>query len=208
MPHHLYRPEISTKPEGFVQNTDPLVFGSSFLYTNCKQRGQGKLKHLAAGSIILFGSRVDRRFCLDTLFVVGSSQWYSPGLSPYPETLRQNSLIKEVTIEPISRADIPRTLRAYSGCMYALAETGPFSFIPCSTLTRHPNGFSRPTIELFDPRTNEDSIRHGMTQSYCGQVVGVERSRGIWSSIVNQVQAQGLLLGVSFCEPTPPEGHS
>src|SRR5579862_2667553 len=95
MPHHLYRPEISTKPEGFVQNTDPLVFGSSFLYTNCKQRGQGKLKHLAAGSIILFGSRVDRRFCLDTLFVVGSSQWYSPGLSPYPETLRQNSLIKE-----------------------------------------------------------------------------------------------------------------
>src|SRR6185503_12345431 len=40
-----------------LQNTDPLVFGDAFMYTNCLQ-WNGKLRRLAQGSIVLFGSRL------------------------------------------------------------------------------------------------------------------------------------------------------
>ena len=54
-----------------LQNTDPLVFGDRFLYSNCRQRSNGKLRALAPGSLILFGSKVGGQFALDTMFVIG-----------------------------------------------------------------------------------------------------------------------------------------
>lgn len=58
------------------QNTDPFIFETPFKYALCQQ--QGKMKYLDRGSVILFGSQVERRhFCLDTVFVVDHWLEYS-----------------------------------------------------------------------------------------------------------------------------------
>ena len=67
---------------GKLQNTDPFVFGDSFLYSCCKQvRKNGQrtyLTTLTRGDVILFGSHHDGKFLLDTVFVVAHSQRYNP----------------------------------------------------------------------------------------------------------------------------------
>ena len=60
-----------------LQNTDPFVFGESFLYTCCQQFKNNRptqLRYLAPGSVILFGSHRGGRFLLDTVFVTRRSR--------------------------------------------------------------------------------------------------------------------------------------
>ncbi|OZM56458.1 hypothetical protein CIB95_11830 [Lottiidibacillus patelloidae] len=80
-PEYLYEPYYSL-PDSYegLQNTDPFVFGENFYYTCCRQykKYKGKfrstsVRHLAPGSIILFGSRKNNDFILDTVFVVGEN---------------------------------------------------------------------------------------------------------------------------------------
>ena len=54
-----------------LQNTDPLVFGDHFLYSNCRQGRNRKLRELAPGSLVVFGSKLLGEFVVDTVFVVG-----------------------------------------------------------------------------------------------------------------------------------------
>lgn len=82
LPTALHEPLLSTPPDSPKrQNTDPWVFGDRFLYSNCKQLtpsgGESVLQRLAHGSVILFGSQIDGRFCLDTVFVVAGSLRYT-----------------------------------------------------------------------------------------------------------------------------------
>jgi predicted nucleotidyltransferase len=62
-----------------LRNTDPFVFGGKFMYTLCQQYKKEKhtstltptkLHSLEKGSVILFGSRLNHDFVLDTVFVV------------------------------------------------------------------------------------------------------------------------------------------
>ena len=61
------------RPAGSHQNTDPLVFGDAFLYTNCKMQYRA-MRGMPSGSIVLFGRGMnvhgEPRFVLDTCFVV------------------------------------------------------------------------------------------------------------------------------------------
>ena len=67
------------------QNTDPFIFETPFKYALCQQKA--KMKHLARGSVILFGSQVDTMdFCLDTVFVVGG--WIEYSNRTYAEDLK------------------------------------------------------------------------------------------------------------------------
>ena len=60
-------------PSSSHQNTDPIVFGDSFGYSNCKQYKQA-MQGMPPGSLVLFGRGMkvhgERRFVLDTCFVV------------------------------------------------------------------------------------------------------------------------------------------
>jgi len=82
LPTVLHEPLLRTPPDSPKrQNTDPWVFGGRFLYSNCKQLtpygGASALQSLTRGSVILFGSQIDGRFCLDTVFVVAESLRYT-----------------------------------------------------------------------------------------------------------------------------------
>jgi len=70
--HAPFRPDSA--PFGPVQNTDPLVFGDAFIYSNCLQHAYASLRRLAEGSIVLFGRHsreaYQPAFSLDTCLVV------------------------------------------------------------------------------------------------------------------------------------------
>ena len=80
-PKYLWKPQYTIRSSyDKLHNTDPFIFGESFLYSNCKQRttktGEAtNLQSLAAGSVIVFGSGKNdvqghRQWMLDTVFVV------------------------------------------------------------------------------------------------------------------------------------------
>ena len=84
-PHVIHRPLLDlTEPvkdskNRYRQNTDPFVFREQFLYRCCQQTrktGPTQLAHLLPGSIVLFGSRVNGLFAVDTVFVVESYHDY------------------------------------------------------------------------------------------------------------------------------------
>ena len=58
------------------QNTDPFVFGNYFIYAICRQKNK-YLRTLKEGSLIIFGSKVNHRFVIDTVFVVKYAKKYS-----------------------------------------------------------------------------------------------------------------------------------
>ena len=59
--HAPFRP--IHRPSSSFQNTDPMVFGDAFVYSNCLQATYASLRTLTAGSLVLFGrfSRVHGR---------------------------------------------------------------------------------------------------------------------------------------------------
>lgn len=82
MPRFVQEPILAV-PQGMPvrQNTDPYVFGGSFLYSNCRQctaqLRPTRLQRMPPGSLVLFGAHLDGRFVLDTLFVVASRTPYT-----------------------------------------------------------------------------------------------------------------------------------
>jgi hypothetical protein len=94
------------------------VWGDAIRYTFCRQPGNGKLRRLGRGSVILFGSSLDHRFVLDAVLVVAG--WIEHG--------RRDDLVGHVDE------------------MYIRATM--FSFVPCRPAAGPGSGFARPAIEL------------------------------------------------------------
>lgn len=183
-------------PAGWRQNTDPFVFGEQFHYTGCLQhtrQGPTQLRFLSRGSVLLFGSSINRsKFVLDTAFVVD-------GYVDHEESDHRDSLggqisdvYRAVTIDPwYSGSGVdPRSYRLYYGATPETAVEGMFSFFPASTPQRHPQGFARPEISL-------NVITPNLTQ---GKRLNPQRTladvRALWERVVEQVERAGLLLGV------------
>lgn len=211
------------------QNTDPLVFGDHFLYTNCRQANNDQLRHLAPGSLILFGSKKPQgatpgpnEFVLDTVFVVDD-----------------NSL--EFTVDESDRLDVPAwvqeavfaALRSGEGCQPSGSEqsgasycrpgqvplrlyrsrtlsdqpAGPFSFVPCRPWQdARTSAFSRPTIRLPERPRGEPWLNPNHWRGARSIPATADELRMLWSEVVAQVTHEKLCLGVRF-DPPPYEPH-
>ena len=79
-PACLWLPYYAIPEDGCegLHNTDPFIFGDQILYSNCKQSSSPRLRSLARGSLIAFGSRKAGRWLLDTVLVVADFIDYSP----------------------------------------------------------------------------------------------------------------------------------
>ena len=80
-PRYLWKPFYLPKGTyASLHNTDPFIFGGCFLYSNCYQTNSLGLRNLAKGSVIAFGSKVNRepKWALDTVLVVRDSFPYDP----------------------------------------------------------------------------------------------------------------------------------
>jgi hypothetical protein len=187
-----------------LMNTDPYVFGDQFKYTLCKQSMRSGsstyLSRLTPGTLILFGSVVNGYFTLDTALVVGNSTlkhsrstWEDEISSSLTETY------KEVTMKPMywdKYVPDEVTYSLYSGATPSSPVNEMYSFFPClPSEPGKPLRFARPIINL------EGVINHASKQAPKGTAGDSEMIKKCWISVVEQVRAQGLSLGVHAVEP-------
>jgi hypothetical protein len=201
-PRFIHDPFLPPRaPRDWCQNTDPFVFGDTFHYTGCLQHtkfGPTQLRFLARGSVILFGSCVERsRFVLDTVLVV--DRYIDHSRINVGETRRQVSPVyATATLDPWYSGKVPaeQSHRLYFGATQEACLDGMFSFFPARAATDSPQGFPRPTIDL--PEAITPTMCQGKRlnpQSSIGDV------RRLWERVVEQVRQQDLALGTWAEEP-------
>ncbi len=182
--------------EKLLQNTDPLVFGERFLYSNCRQGKNQKLRELAEGSIILFGSKLRSEFVVDTVFVVGDSgQRYRRGET---DSIECDEWVRAVLFDRLrsDRRSALEPLRLYRGVTYDENPDGPFRFVPCRSYMSDDAAFPRPTIRL-PGRWLEPNLAMGAKVTPASQI----ELKTLWDEIVRQVQDAGAFLGVQLDPP-------
>ena len=223
-PHHpryLWKPYWVRKDNyRCLHNTDPFIFGDSFLYSNCGQPAESKkaLKHLDVGSVIAFGSgkKIDGKWkwMLDTVFVVRGSCCYDP-LNPrqmlegkVPDEFLevtagpQVASTKDLREGSASAACAPKSeqLRLYWGATPDNPVDEMFSFFPAVPADRE-SSFARPVIDLKDAKVlNPSNLQSPKGAGRCRKP---EELRRVWKSLVEQVHKRDLVLG-SHAE-MPPE---
>lgn len=199
-PRCLHEPVLEVPSDGgWRQNTDPLVFGDTFLYTNCRQPRNHKLRELAPGSLILFGSKLGPRahpdFVLDTVFVVEDGVEYVIEASAALDCCRW---VQDVVFEPLRLGgDEPgRPYRMYRSRVYAGEASVPFSFVPCLPAGASPMRFARPVIRLDRRWLNPQR-----TMGAGAVPATTDELAEIWRDVVRQVTAAGLALGTRLEVP-------
>jgi len=183
--------------DGWRQNTDPFVFGDRFLYTGCMQhtrRGPTQLRHLLPGSVILFGSCLERsRFVLDTAFVVAG--WVDHG----PRDVRSivaGSVPDEywdITLDPWYSGSVPegRTFRLYFGATPDSPVGEMFSFFPTLPATSDDMPrFARPEIRI--PKLVTPHLTQGKK---IARDLSIGELSELWDEVARQVAGAGLHLG-------------
>ena len=201
-PHYLWHPYYIPKDNyRCLHNTDPFIFGERFLYSNCKQWALAGLRQLGRGSVIAFGSgrkiAGERKWVLDTVFVVADSQDYSA-----PDACRvladaAPEAFLAVTGGPLVDSKDQASFRLYKGATPEDPVEGMFSFFPA--MPAHGGaGFPRPVIDLhsehFNPRSwqAQKGLRRNCTS---------DQLRGLWKSLVTQVREARLLVGTHAALP-------
>ena len=209
LPHYLHEPlPPNDVPAGFRQNTDPWVFGPTFLYSNCKQlTPHGKpsaLQRLARGSVILFGSSIDGRFCHDTVFVVAGAERFSRADSDHldvPEIYRKATLESLRTTRRVDQRHVELTL--YRGATAVEPVEGMFSFIPAQPADADVVRFRRPVYD-DESVAAQGFVNHASKQSPLGakRLRPIEEVQLAWDVAWQSVLDAGLVLGVSVALPT------
>ncbi len=208
-PRYIYRPfYVPPRSYARLQNTDPFVF-ETFVYGNCQQHtsaGATQLRYLERGSVILFGSCVADAFVLDTVFVV--SEYIDHDRNSYASALngRVPRAYMKVSLNPLYLSGPGekdgcspkrgRSYRLYFGATHTSPVNGMFSFFPCLPLDEGRRGFARPVI--VGSRFITNHLRQGKRLNRQTTQVQV---RELWQSVVEQVLAQDLYLGIQADMP-------
>jgi hypothetical protein len=199
LPRFLHEPFLQ-RPDDLMagrQNTDPFVFGKAFLYSNCRQftatLGPSRMQRLAEGSVVLFGSKLNHDFVLDTLMVIGSGTPYVIG-EPDEFGYDVTDVFRAATLEPLAASPKLAGTRAmlYRGLMYGSGRQEMFSFVPADANCQP---FARTIIELAG-LVNPANPRGAKTTR-----VTPDQARHACHEVVRQVRKQGLDLAVFLAEP-------
>jgi len=196
LPNGLHKLFHSTVIRG-KQNTDPYIYGESFKYCACKQKG--KLTNLTSNDLILFGTVTPKlnKFYIDTVFVVkGSdppSHVQATGAAEYSQVYKEETLeqLKEYLLTPT----IENKKKVYLSKTW-WDDKNYFSFVPCK-LSYDNIGFERLFIELDNRTFQFSSNPSGISYlTKCSL-----NSKELWKEIVKICLKQGFKLGVKFDEP-------
>ena len=203
-PRYIHRPYFQVPKEyRGLQNTDPFVFGG-FFYTGCQQHtvvGPTQLRYLERGSVILFGSCVDGKFAVDSVFVV--ADWIDHDAQNYRKLLKAKvpAAYWAVTLrawyanngdEGCANHDEATSYRLYFGATVEKPFDGMFSYVPCKPAVQSLQGFARPAIEI--PRIIRVDLLQGKRLN---RGVTAEDVKQYWSVVRRQVEEAGLWLGVA-----------
>lgn len=204
LPRVLHRPYWFRPAAGSPrQNTDPWVFGERMLYSNCRQltspgRRPTSMQSLPHGSVICFGSTRDHEFCVDTVFVVGSAEPWTPAEAA---TLDVSDAFRVCTAQSVAAGrDAQADLTLYRGATIDGSVHGMYGFVPALPVAGDDAPrFARPVIRL------DGLINPASQQSTWGshRPMPVAAVRDAWEAVRDQVLAADLMLAVHL--DTPPE---
>jgi hypothetical protein len=209
-PRWLHRPYYVRPSDysGDLQNTDPFVFGETFLYTLCRQTKPISgiyrptyLRDLAPGSLILFGSLKGGEFVLDTVLVVADGVMHNGSNWSTALEGRISQTYADVTLEPTYQVAWPHELRLYIGATRTTRVDGMFSFSPCVPLEGGVRGFARPAIRV--PGVVTPGLMMGSKST---RGVALSDVAGVWNEVVSQVLDEELALGTNFALPPRRKG--
>ncbi len=218
MPQNLFIPHSDRyarplDPNEICYNTDPFVFGPEFVYCWCKQEWAKSLRKLERGDIILFGSRLDSQFVLDTVFVVASYIDYAAPAQLLHYNLAQQLIsfpleFVEASIRPIvgKPASPGENYRLYRGATFDNPVNGMFSYAPAIPASSAPLGFARPALDpplnFIGNEQNQGIKNIDEDDGYfeTAQATGFSVFES-WQQVTNSVCSQGLRLGVRFQLP-------
>lgn len=220
-PACLWLPYYAVPDDGCegLHNTDPFIFGDQFLYSNCRQPNSTRLRRLARGSVIAFGSHKAGRWLLDTVLVVADFVDYSPswarsdlaGQAPLAfldvtgRPLEDNSHNSACAPSPNHRErcggprachDPDTTLRLYRGATPTHPVHGMFSFFPAMPAGGD-TGFPRPSVELCESYFTNKPLRSHKQSCDLSR----ETMARLWKSLATQVRSEGLVLGTHAALP-------
>jgi hypothetical protein len=201
-PHWLHEPYWELpRHRRHLQNTDPLVFGDSFLYSNCRQARNRKLRKLVPGSLVVFGSKLQREFVVDTVFVVGQEAEDFTGATA--GEVRCDEWTNAVVFDRLrlSPKAAEQSFRLYRGTTHREAPGGPFSFVPCRPYREADPTFPRPALRL-PRRWIEPNLAMGAKATAASAAEMLE----LWEEIVHQMGQAGLALGVRLDPPPRADG--
>lgn len=194
--HHAAAFRAPRSYEGLA-DTDPFVFGGTFLYSGCQQhtchaRAEGAvetfLRRLKRGSLILFGSNVGERFVMDTAFVVADHVDYERG-DHLGLVGRVPNEYHHVTLGPQARGNASvDSFRLYFGATRDDPIDGAFSFAPCRPSNGRATDFERPTIAL------DGIINHRLKQGKKMTEANEAMIAEAWRAVRDQVLSRGLNL--------------
>ena len=209
-PKYLNIPFLDTSESHRTHNTDPYVFGERFKYIICKQHFfHNALVDLEQGSLILFGSSINRKFCLDTLFVVSSRKTNYTASSIktlFPKNKRGQYYF--ASVEPIFgetncniTVDKEDSCRIIDDGIYTYYESinyserddyqGMFSFVPSKIFNEEKEFdyiFKQPIIDL-------DFLTPQQTQAINTKDCSLEEIVGYWKKIKLQIENKELMIG-------------
>ena len=191
------------------QNTDPFIFGNNFRYAICHQKHYTRLKNLEIGSLILFGSSIDSRFVIDTVFVVGDKKTYNT--SNIENIGCDDTFYPEIVLKMTCKNDKSdgEQYTLYYGATYKdrAKFNGMFSFVPAKKYSGEKQGFPRFYFsdDFYNSENNKLNkyISKGLTQgikSNSEYKISINEVKVFWEYIKNEV-SKNYILGINFEMP-------
>lgn len=184
-----------------LQNTDPYVFGDEFKYTLCKQSKRTGaptfLANLAPGTLLLFGSKVNQEFLLDTAFVISAGVVHNSN-SWSQELSHLSEIYRAVTLEPMywdPNTKPETSFQLYTGATPDKPKDGMFSFFPCQIESSLPHRFQRPRIDV------PGVINHSLMMGSKRTPMSLDEISRTWQTVKDQVISHRLRLGTYAEEP-------
>ncbi|MHB8449243.1 MAG: hypothetical protein ACYDAQ_02065 [Mycobacteriales bacterium] len=197
LPQFLHEPFLDPPIDGsWRQNTDPLVFGKTFIYSNCRQPTDRKLRELATGSLLLFGSGQSEGFVLDTVLVISDSPapLYQVGEN---DVAPDRPELTQLIFDPMGPGDVgpPLHCRLYQGATHDQPVQGMYSFTPCRPVDGEDVRFERPLLDL--PGIISPTLRMK------ARTIPVPAADipNVWQRVVDVVADAGLCRGVRLDLP-------
>ena len=192
-----------------LQNSDPFIFCNNFIYAFCHQDNNEIMRKLDAGDLILFGSKINNRFKIDTVFVI--KEYIDYNMHNYKNKL-SNLLQKcpeldEITLKPGSCNPSGNCFdyRLYISVNFGERNenNGMYSFFPAQLFNENTiKGFKRPEIDLS--MINPDLINHGLMMGPAVRYISNKKIiKDIWLEIKKQVENDGQNLKLGVFTETP-----
>ena len=179
-------------------NTDPCVFGDTFKYSNCQQASNGVLRKLGAGSLILFVSRIQGEYYLDTAFLTGRGIDYTTNQA---NAIDCSTQYRDLTL---NRLSLGKNFTFYRSVGFA-TDTPVYSFVPAKVYTGNATDYLRCRLdsEEINRVTGYEVFSLGLTQKFKSTVADLRLVQNVWSEIDRQIRVQGFVKATHFGWPQP-----